>query len=93
MAHGHDQHVDRPGVIVVHPPSNSSEEALRPLLTLLNETVKLYVRPSVCLSVCPIIRPPHAAAAGLLLWAGGHEISIDKIGAPGRRPSSKCQLM
>ena len=25
-------------------------------------------RPSVCLSVCPI-RPPHAAAAGLLLWA------------------------
>ena len=26
------------------------------------------VRPSVCLSVCPI-RPPHAAAAGLLLWA------------------------
>jgi len=27
------------------------------------------VRLSVCLSVCPIIRPPHAAAAGLLLWA------------------------
>ena len=27
------------------------------------------VRPSVCLSVCPIIRPLHAAAVGLLLWA------------------------
>jgi len=26
------------------------------------------VRPSVCLSVC-LIGPPHAAAAGLLLWA------------------------
>jgi len=23
----------------------------------------------VCPSVCPIIRPAHAAAAGLLLWA------------------------
>ena len=30
------------------------------------ETVE---RPSVCLSVCPIIRPPYAAKAGLLLWA------------------------
>ena len=27
------------------------------------------VRPSVRLSVCPIIQPLHAAAAGLLLWA------------------------
>jgi len=26
-------------------------------------------RPSVRLSVCPVILPPHAAAAGLLLWA------------------------
>jgi len=26
-------------------------------------------RPSVRLSVCPIIRRPHVAAAGLLLWA------------------------
>jgi len=26
-------------------------------------------RPSVCLSVRSIIRPPHAAVAGLLLWA------------------------
>jgi len=26
-------------------------------------------RPSVRPSVCPIIRPPHVAAAGLLLWA------------------------
>jgi len=25
-------------------------------------------RPSACLSVCPV-RAPHAAAAGLLLWA------------------------
>ena len=33
---------------------------------------RVYVkagRPSVCLSVCPIIRPPHSAAAGLLLCA------------------------
>jgi len=34
------------------------------------------VRPSVCLSVCPI-RSPHAAAAGLLLWARRVEIFID----------------
>ena len=27
------------------------------------------VRPSVCLSVCPIMQPLHAAEAGLLLWA------------------------
>jgi len=26
-------------------------------------------RPSVCLSICPIIRRPHVAAAGLLLSA------------------------
>jgi len=36
-------------------------------------------RPSVCLyvSVCPTIRPPQAAVAGLLLGPGGQEISID----------------
>jgi len=33
-------------------------------------SMKWYgVRLSACLSVCPIIHPPHAAAAGLLLWA------------------------
>jgi len=33
-------------------------------------SMKLHVeRPSVCLSVCPIIQPPHDAAEGLLLWA------------------------
>ena len=31
--------------------------------------VRLSVRPSVFLFVRPIIRPPHAVAAGLLLWA------------------------
>jgi len=42
--------------------------------------------PSACLSVspyvCPIYRPQHAAAAGLLLWArsGWQEISIDRGG-------------
>jgi len=30
---------------------------------------RFCVRLSVCLSVCPIIRPPHTAAAGLLPWA------------------------
>jgi len=37
---------------------------------------------TVCLSVCPTW-PPHAAAAGLLLWAGGQEISIDCCTAGG----------
>ena len=35
--------------------------------------VRCRVRPSVC----PYIRPLHAAATGLLLSAGGQEISID----------------
>jgi len=49
------------------------------------ETVE---RPSVCPSVRPIFRPPHAAAAGLLLWARRQEMSIDAA-----RPalSSKCE--
>ena len=39
------------------------------------------VRPSVCLSVCPNIRPLHAAAAGLLLWARQAE-DIDRLPPP-----------
>ena len=40
------------------------------LLTTDQGLMKLSsVRPSVRLSVCPIIRPLHAAAVGLLLWA------------------------
>jgi len=38
--------------------------------------VRLSVRLFVCPSVRSIIRPPHAAVAGLLLWAGGQQISI-----------------
>ena len=38
--------------------------------------VRPSVRPSFCLSVCPI-RPLHVAAASLLLWARRPEISID----------------
>jgi len=37
--------------------------------------------PNIRLSVCPFVGPviwlQHAAMAGLLLWAGGHEMSID----------------
>ena len=32
-------------------------------------SVHSSVRPSVCLSVCPIMWPPHAVAAGLLVRA------------------------
>ena len=42
-------------------------------------------RPPVCLfclSVSPTVRPPRAAAAALLLSAGGQEISIDCCLAP-----------
>jgi len=44
------------------------------------------VRPSVRLSVCPVIRPPHAAAAGLLLRARRSR-DIDRLlrGAEQRR--------
>ena len=43
------------------------------------------VRLSVCLSVCPI-RPPHAAAAGLLLWARRPE-DLDRL-LHGRRSAA-----
>jgi len=35
------------------------------------------VRPSVCLSVCAVIRPQQRRAAGLLLSAVQQQISID----------------
>ena len=38
-------------------------------LTLLRILYETVARPSVRLSVLPVIRPPHAAAAGLLLRA------------------------
>ena len=44
--------------------------------------------PGVRTSVCPIIRPPHTAAAGLLLWAGRQEISIDCCTAGCRRSAA-----
>ena len=37
-------------------------------------------RASVRLSVRPIIRPSHAAAAGLLLWPGGHHGQFTRLG-------------
>jgi len=49
------------------------------------------VRPSVRLSVCPI-RPPHVAAAGLLLWARRQVISIDCCTAGGTDVSSRRVL-
>ena len=45
------------------------------LISLYNVYVKVRCR--VRPSVCPYIRPLHAAATGLLLSAGGQEISID----------------
>ena len=44
---------------------------------------------SVRLSVCPIVRPPHSAAAGLLLWARRAGDS-DRL-LHGRAHSSKCE--
>jgi len=44
--------------------------------------------PGVRTSVCPIIRPPHTAAAGLLLWAARQEISIDFCTAGCRRSAA-----
>ena len=61
------------------------------------------VRPSVCpfdcLSVCPsvclIVRPPHAAAAGLLLWArrpGDSDRLLHQRRQQQIRAVSRCQL-
>ena len=47
------------------------------------------VRPSVCLSVCPICRP-HAATATLLPWPGRREISIDCCTAHSSATLSAC---
>ena len=55
-------------------------------------------RPSVCLSVCPITRPLHSVATGLLLCARLQEISIDCCMAGGQQQrrrstalSSECE--
>ena len=54
---------------------NSLRQTGRSHRASVHEAAKLVaallagVRPSVCLSVRLIMRPPHAAAAGLLLWA------------------------
>ena len=50
--------------------------------------VRPSVRLFVCLSVCPI-RPPHAAAASLLLWAR-QPVDIDRL-LHGRWASGKQQ--
>jgi len=52
--------------------------------------VRLYV----CLSVCPIIRQPHAAAAGLLLSAVPTK-DIDRLQRPqhGARGSSPTAVL
>ena len=62
---------------------------------------RVYVtagRPSVCLSVCPITRPLHSVATGLLLCARLQEISIDCCTAGGQQQrrrstalSSECE--
>jgi len=44
----------------------------------------------VRLSVCPIIRPPHATAAGLLLWAR-RAGDIDRL-LHGRRPAATASV-
>jgi len=46
------------------------------------------VRPSVCLSVRPIIRLPYSAAAGLLCGPGGQERSTDCCTAGAEAASS-----
>ena len=48
------------------PLANFIDTARRSMRSGVYETIE---RPSVCLSVCSIIRPPHAAEEGLLLWA------------------------
>ena len=48
--------------------------------------VRLSVRPSVCLSVCVVIRLRHADAAGLLLWAR-RPADIDRL-LHGRRSAA-----
>ena len=58
---------------------------------MLNRVCATAVRPSVRLSVCPI-RPPHVAAAGLLLWARRQVISIDCCTAGGTDISSSRVL-
>jgi len=49
----------------------------------------------VRLSVCPVIRPPHAAAAGLLLWARrpGDILDCCTAGAPQQMQAvSRCDV-
>ena len=70
----------------------------------LADIVRLYAerglyetvgRPSVCPSVPPIVLPPHAAAAGLLLWARWAE-DVDQLLHTGRSAAnasmSRCRL-